>query len=108
LSRGVEIRVKSERLAAGTRGAFLLKSSDGDPHQVSIMAPTLHGGDAPQEGFRITFDDMVVDLQPGRDLVVPFDVKLGEIPRGLYALRATVTVDGFSADDSVEAELRVR
>ncbi len=108
MDRGVEITVRYERLAAGTRGAFLLRSADGDPHQVTIARPTLHGGASPAEGLRIPFDDMVVDLQPGRDLVVPFDVKLGDVPRGSYMLKATVTVDGFPADDTVQAELRFR
>ncbi|MCA1726654.1 MAG: hypothetical protein LC722_03065 [Actinobacteria bacterium] len=108
MSRGVDITVKYERLAAGTRGAFLLRSADGDPHQVSISAPTLHGDAAPKDGHPIPFDPLTVDLQPGRDLVVPFDVKLGDVPRGSYQLRATVSVDGFSADDSVRSELRVR
>lgn len=108
MGRGVEITVRYERLAAGTRGAFLLRSADGDPHQVGITAPTLHGAAAPAGGHRIAFDDMVVDLQPGRDLVVPFDVKVGEVPRGSYQLKAHVTVDGFPADEIVQAELRVR
>ncbi len=108
LSAGVDIEVRYERLSAGTRGAFLLKSADGDPHQVSIAAPRLEGGALPAGGHRISFDDLTVDLQPGRDLVVPFDIKMGEVPRGTYGLRADVVVDGAAASDSIQAEVRVR
>jgi hypothetical protein len=108
VSRGVEITVRHERLSQGTRGAFLLHAADGDPHQVTIVGPTLFGGKLPAEGHRISFDDLIVDLQPGRDLVVPFDVKTGEIPRGNYELRADVSVDGFPAEGFVHTELRVR
>jgi hypothetical protein len=108
MSHGVEIGVKTERLAQGTRGVFLLRSSDGDPHQVRLSAPRLHGGNLPGEGHTIAFDPLTLDLQPGRDLVVPFDVKTGEVPRGTYALSAVVLVDGFEASDTVDTEVRVR
>jgi hypothetical protein len=108
LSGQVAIEVRYERLSAGTRGAFLLKSADGDPHQVSIVAPRLQGGALPADGHRIPFDDLTVDLQPGRDLVVPFDIKTGEVPRGTYGLQADVAVDGTAVPDAIQAEVRVR
>lgn len=108
MSRGVEIRVKTERLSLGTRGVFLIRSSDGDPHQVRISSPRLRGGNLPAEGHSIPFDELTIDLQPGRDMVVPFDVKTGDVPRGTYSLAADVEVDGFPASDSVDTEVRVR
>lgn len=108
MSRGVDIGVKTERLAQGTRGVLLLRSADGDPHQVRIATPRLHGGGLPREGHVIPFDELTLDLQPGRDLVVPFDVKTGEVPRGTYALSADVQIDGFPESDAVSGEVRVR
>lgn len=106
MSHGVDIDVRYERLSTGIRGAFLLRSADGDPHQVEIRGARLVPGDGADHP--LSMEDVLVDLQPGRDLVVPFEIKPGEVPRGSYAVRAAVTVDGMPADDSVEAELRVR
>ncbi len=106
MSRGVDVDVRHERLSTGIRGAFLLRSADGDPHQVEIRGARLVPGAGAEHP--LSMDDVVVDLQPGRDLVVPFEIRPGEVPRGTYGVRASVTVDGMPADDTVEAEIRVR
>ena len=106
MNTAVEVRIKFDRLAQAVRGVFLLRAADGDPHQVRIEDAELRpSGGGPSQAA--PFESLVVDVQPGRDLVIPFDIRHGQVPRGAYTLRARVTIDGTFAED-VRAEVRLR
>jgi hypothetical protein len=107
----IEVDVRYERLSQGTRGAFVIRTADGMPHQVTLAdARLIPGGEAEPagEGHPLRVDPIVLDVQPGQDMIIPFDIRTGEVPRGMYAVRATVTVDGGPAPDAVQGEIRVR
>ena len=109
MTHGIKIRFKSERLAAGVRGVFLLSATDGNPHQVRIHEVRLRTHGSRTEGHPLKIEPMVLDVQPGPELVVPFDVRANEVPKGTYAVGAQVLVDGIPAPEALErAELRVR
>lgn len=104
----VDIEVRYERLAQGIRGALILKSGDGDPHQLGFdrveLTPEVTGGPT----YPVTVGDLLLEVQPGLDLVVPFEVRRGEVPRGVYLLLVSATVDGVHVADAARAEIRVR
>ena len=104
----VSIEVRSEKVTVGVRGVFLIRAADGDPHQVRMedvrLAPVGHPG----RSISVNLDPLLLDVQPAQDLVVPFDVRATEAPRGAYAVEATVMVDGSPWRESIEGEFRVR
>ncbi|HYU57111.1 MAG TPA: hypothetical protein VEO00_03555 [Actinomycetota bacterium] len=88
---------------------FLLSAIDGNPHQVRIEEVRLRTPGSRAEGHALRTFPMVLEVQPGPELVVPFDVRSTEVPRGTYAVGARVLVDGIAAPEALEqAELRVR
>ena len=103
----VRIDVRSERVGVSVRGALVLRTADGLPHQVKVDDASLVNP-ATEQAFPLAIGSLILEVQPGLDVIVPFEVKPNEIPRGRYQVRATVVVDGSPEPGAIDAEVRVR
>jgi hypothetical protein len=89
----VAVAVRFERFPATIKGAFVMRGADGDPHTVELVevsvarVPAGPGKDVPVEQVQ-------VDVAPGRDLFVPFEVGITDLAPGWYAVSCRVRVDG--------------
>jgi hypothetical protein len=89
----VAIRAKFERFPAAVKGAFLVRGSDGLPHQVRLAdarAAELGGG----ESQPVVVESVVLEVSPTQETFVPFEISTIDIPAGWYRLECDVVVDG--------------
>jgi len=93
LSEPLSFRAHLERFPASIKGAFVLRASDGDPHQLRLEAARvadLSGG--PARAMEI--EPSVLDVAPTLDTFVPFEFPITELPPGWYRLECDVAIDG--------------
>ena len=93
----VSIRAHFERFPATLKGAFVLRGSDPDPHQVRIVAARV-AELAGASGQPMGVEPVTLDVAPHLDLFVPFEVSLLDLAPGWYSLELDVAIDG---DDGV-------
>jgi hypothetical protein len=89
----VRIRAHFERFPASLKGSFVMRGADGDPHQVRIddaRAVELAGLGSVPMGVQ----PATLDVAPNRDLFVPFEFPVAELPSGWYAIECEVAIDG--------------
>ena len=89
----IAIRAKFERFPAAVKGAFLLRGSDGMPHQVRLArarAAELAGGEPRPVGV----ESVVLEVSPTQETFVPFEVSTIDMPSGWYRLECDIVVDG--------------
>jgi hypothetical protein len=89
----VAIRAKFERFPAAVKGAFLVRGSDGLPHQVRLAdahAAELGGGDSQP----VVVESVVLEVSPTQETFVPFEISTIDMPAGWYQLECDVVVDG--------------
>ena len=70
-----------------------MRGADGNPHQVRLgdaRAVELAGRGSVSMGVQ----PATLDVAPNRDLFVPFEFPVAELPSGWYAIECEVTVDG--------------
>jgi hypothetical protein len=70
-----------------------MRGADGDPHQVRIddtRAVELAGHGSVPMGVQPT----TLDVAPNRDLFVPFEFPVAELPSGWYEIECEVAIDG--------------
>jgi hypothetical protein len=70
-----------------------MRGADGNPHQVRLddaRAVELAGRGAVPLGVQAT----TLDVAPNRDLFVPFEIPVAELPSGWYEIECEVAVDG--------------
>ena len=95
LSEPLSFRAHLERFPASIKGAFVLRASDGDPHQLRLeraRIADLSGGPArPME-----VEAAVLDVAPTLDTFVPFEFPITELPSGWYRLECDVAIDGVA------------
>jgi hypothetical protein len=75
------------------KGAFLLRGSDGMPHQVRLAearAAELAGGQARAVGV----ESVVLEVSPSQETFVPFEISTIDMPSGWYHLECDIIVDG--------------
>lgn len=92
----VAIRAHYERFPATVKGAFVLRGSDRDPHQVAIREARLVEG-AGRGARPIGLAPAVIDVAPHRDFFVPFEFAIAELESGWYRLECDVDIDGAPA-----------
>lgn len=89
----VDLRIRFERFPATIRGAFVMQGADGYPHKVEMESATIDrvptGASEP-----VPVEHFAVNVAPGRDLFVPFEVPVIDLEPGWYAVRCSVVVDG--------------
>jgi hypothetical protein len=89
----LSVRARFERFPATVKGALILRGEDPDPHQV-----VFHGVRAvpvgPGERREVPVGVSVVDVAPHRDLFVPFELMVADLPPGWYGFECDLEVDG--------------
>lgn len=84
-----------ERFPASVRGAVVVRGRDRDPHQVRLLDARVHEVRAPAHPLRsLELGDVVVDVAPKREVMIPFEVSFASLDPGWYEVVAEVEVDG--------------
>ena len=94
--RPLDLRIRFERFPATLKGAFVLQGADGNPHAVRLewARITRVPGD-PVSQVPVEHDQ--VDVAPGRNLFLPFEVSVSELSAGWYRIQASARVDAGRA-----------
>lgn len=86
------VDVRFERFPATIKGAFVMSGADGNPHAIQVeeaaVARIPSGG-----GKDVPLDEVRVDVAPGRELFVPFEVSVSDLEPGWYRIGCRVQVD---------------
>lgn len=89
----ISVRARFERFPATVKGALVLRGEDADPHQVVFRgARVVPVG--PGERREVPVGVSVVDVAPHRDLFVPFELLVADLPPGWYGFECDLEVDG--------------
>ncbi len=89
----LSVRARFERFPATVKGALILRGEDPDPHQVvfhGVRAVPVGGGARREMPVGVS----VVDVAPHRDLFVPFELMVADLPPGWYGFECDLEVDG--------------
>lgn len=89
----LEVRTRFERFPLAIKGAFVMRGADGNPHAARVVEAVV---ERVPSGARHPFpvEDRLVDVAPTRDLFVPFEAPVNELPSGWYVIASSVEVDG--------------
>jgi hypothetical protein len=88
--------VHFERFPATVKGAFVLRGADPNPHQVAVRGAHARSvGD--EEKRDLALATATLDVAPRRDVFVPFELSVTELPPGWYELECDLDVDGVSS-----------
>jgi hypothetical protein len=94
VTQPVDVRTRFERFPASIKGAFVLRGADGNPHSArfvhAVVARIPSGPKKP-----VPMEDRMLDIAPGRDLFVPFEVAVSELEPSWYAIESVLQVDGW-------------
>jgi hypothetical protein len=89
----VDVRTRFERFPLSVKGAYVLRGADGNPHLVQFdwgrIARIPEGPTKP-----VLVEDRVLDVAPNRDLFVPFEVPVTDLPPSWYVIQSSIRVDG--------------
>lgn len=91
----VSVRTHFDRFPATLKGAFVIRGTDRDPHQVvfrEARAVAIGGGEGRQLGIART----TLDVAPRRDVFIPFELSVTDLEPGWYELECDLDVDGVS------------
>lgn len=89
----LSVRARFERFPATVKGALILRGEDADPHQVvfhGVRAVPVGGGERREVPVGVS----VLDVAPHRDLFVPFELMVADLPPGWYGFECDLEVDG--------------
>ena len=89
----VSIRTRFERFPATLKGAFVIRGEDADPHQVVFLEGRVVRMPA-GPGAAIPVGPVTLEIAPHQDVFVPFELALGDLGPGWYALESRVDLDG--------------
>ena len=89
----ISVRARFERFPATLKGAFVIRGEDSDPHLVALRAARAVRVGAP-ETRPIEIGPVTMDVVPHRDLFVPFEMPVSDLPPGWYGLECDADVDG--------------
>jgi hypothetical protein len=78
------------------KGAFVLRGADPNPHQVVVRKARVRsvGGEEERD---LPLATATLDVAPRRDIFVPFELSVTELPPGWYGLECDLDVDGMSS-----------
>lgn len=91
----VSVRARFERFPATVKGAFLIRGEDADPHLVVLHEARVASIGA-GSGRPVDLGEVVLDVAPHRDVFVPFEFAVSDLPPGWYGLECDLEVDGVS------------
>src|SRR5207248_2453390 len=83
----VELSTKFDQFPATVKGALVMRGADGNPHAVELTSCTVARLPAGQ-AKPIPLGEVQVNVAPGRDLYVPFEVNVGDLDPSWYAIRS--------------------
>jgi hypothetical protein len=84
-----------ERFPASVRGAVVVRGRDRDPHQVRLVdASVLEVRASTQPVRSLELGEVVLDVAPRREVMIPFEVPFANLDPGWYEVVAEVEVDG--------------
>lgn len=89
----VRIRAHFERFPVSLKGSLVMRGADGNPHQLRLddaRAVELAGHGTVSMGM----PPATLEVAPNRDLFVPFEFGVSELPPGWYAIECAVAIDG--------------
>lgn len=89
----LSVRARFERFPATVKGALILRGEDPDPHQVvfhGVRAVPVGDGERREVPVGVS----VLDVAPHRDLFVPFELMVADLPPGWYGFECDLEVDG--------------
>lgn len=88
----VALSTRFDQFPATVKGAFVTRGADGNPHKVEFHSSRVdripHGPSKP-----VPLGAVQLNVAPGRDLYVPFEVGIADLEPGWYAIRSTIRVD---------------
>ena len=89
----VIVQTRYDRFPATVKGAFVLRGGDANPHLARLIRA---GIDLVPSGpsKEIPMGDVRVDVAPGRDLFVPFEIGITDLEPGWYVIGSDIQVDG--------------
>ena len=95
LAEPLSFRAHLERFPASIKGAFVLRASDGDPHQLRLETARIAdlSGGPPRP---MDVGTAILDVAPTLDTFVPFEFPITELPPGWYRLECDVVIDGVA------------
>jgi hypothetical protein len=102
----VLVQTRYDRFPATVKGAFVLRGGDANPHLVRVVwagIDSVSGGTAKD----IPMGNVDVDVAPGRDLFVPFEVGIAELEPGWYVIAANLRIDGGDSERSASRPFSV-
>jgi hypothetical protein len=89
----VDVATRFDQFPATMKGAFVMRGADGNPHAVELQSVAVEriptGTPRP-----VAMGEVQVNVAPNRDLYVPFEVGIADLPPGWYVIRSVVRVDG--------------
>ena len=89
----VLVRTVFERFPVTIKGAFVLRGSDPNPHQVrferAVVARIPAG---PRRD--VPLERVPLEVAPHRDLFLPFEATIVDLDPGWYVVRSEVSIDG--------------
>ncbi len=92
-SAPIHVRTRFERFPAAVKGAFVVRGADGNPHAVRVeWARVARFPSGPATPFPA--EERILDANPIRDLFVPFEAPVLDLPPGWYVIESSVQVDG--------------
>jgi hypothetical protein len=89
----VLVQTRYDRFPATLKGAFVLRGGDVNPHLARLLRAAI---DLVPEGQakEIAMGDIRVDVAPGKDLYVPFEVGITDLSPGWFVIASDIQVDG--------------
>jgi len=88
----VDLTIRFDQFPATVKGAFVLRGADGNPHAAELATCSVQR--IPQGPAKpIPVGDVHVNVAPGRDLFVPFEVGVADLDPGWYLIRSALRVD---------------
>jgi hypothetical protein len=89
----LDVRTRFERFPLAIKGAFVMRGADGNPHAARVVeAAVARVPSGPRAVFPV--EDRIVDVAPNRDLFVPFEAPVTDLPSGWYVISSAVEIDG--------------
>ena len=89
----VLLRTVFERFPVTIKGAFVLRGSDPNPHQVRFERAVV--ARIPSGPLKdVPLDRVPLEVAPHRDLFLPFEAAIVDLDPGWYVVRSEVSIDG--------------
>ena len=89
----VLVRTVFERFPVTIKGAFVLRGSDPNPHQVRFERAVV--ARIPSGPLKdVPLDRVPLEVAPHRDLFLPFEAAIVDLDPGWYVVRSEVSIDG--------------